>query len=138
MIIDKQMLATTMLATSGSQIVFNDISIPLFGVPLTVITMAAGGALASFAYGEPITSRKKLYILAAVNTFLASVAVGVFPTMLGWAWASPKIAPPLAALIAALCRFAVPAIVEMVPELLRKIFRLDKKEKEIKDEEVSK
>lgn len=106
----------------------NEILTPFFGVPLTVITMAAFGALASFAYGDPVRPRKKLYLLAAANTFLASVAVAVFPEMLGWAWANPKIAPALAALIAAGARFAVPAIVDAFPRIINKILKLDPKE----------
>lgn len=110
----------------------NDILMPFFGVPLTVITMAAFGAFASFAYGEPVRPRRKLYLLALANTFLASSAVAVFPEMMGWEWASPKVAPALAALLAGVSRFAIPAIVDAIPRIINKVFRLDKEEK--KDE----
>lgn len=109
-------------------IVFNDISLPFFGVHLTVLTMAAGGAIVSFAYGDPITSRKKLYTLAAANTFLATVAVAVLPAALGWQWVNPTLEPALAALIAIGARWFVPSMITMIPEFLRKIFRLDKKD----------
>lgn len=109
-----------------SSIVFNDISLPFFGVHLTVITMAVGGAIVSFAYGEPITSRKKLYTLAAANTFLASICVAVLPAALGWEWVNNGLQPALAAMIAVGARWFVPAIITMIPEFLRKIFRLDK------------
>lgn len=110
-----------------NNIVFNDISLPFFGVHLTVLTMAAGGAIVSFAYGEPITSRKKLYTLAAANTFLASIAVAVLPPMMGWGWVNPSLQPAFAAFIAVAARWVVPSMITMVPDFLRKIFRLDKK-----------
>lgn len=107
---------------------WNDLSIPLFGVRVTVIMMAAGGAFASFAYGDAVKPRSKLFTLAAVNTFLAAVTVAVFPAMMGWTWSSPKIEPPLAALVAIGARWFVPAAITMIPEFLRKILRLEKKE----------
>lgn len=109
-------------------LVFNDISLPFFGVHLTVITMAAGGAIVSFAYGDPITSRKRLYTLAAANTFIASVSVAVLPAMLGWEWVNNGLQPALAAFIAVGARWVVPSMITMIPEFLRKIFRLEKKE----------
>jgi hypothetical protein len=121
-----------------SSIVFNDISLPFFGVHLTVITMAAGGAIVSFAYGEPITSRKKLYTLAVANTFLASISVAVFPAMMGWQWVNPELQPALAALIAVGARWFVPSIITMIPDFLRKIFRLDKKIEEVPPQEGEK
>lgn len=108
-------------------IIFNDVSLPFFGVHLTVITMAAGGAIVSFAYGDPITSRKKLYTLAIANTFIASAAVAVLPAALGWEWVQTGLQPALAALIAAGARWFVPAFITIIPEFLRKVFRLDKK-----------
>lgn len=127
---DVPVLAGTALAIGAAATAvgnWNDISIPLFGVRVTVIMMAAGGAFASFAYGDPVKPRSKLYTLAAVNTFLAAIVVAVFPPMLGWQWSSPKIEPPLAALVAIGARWIVPAAITMVPELLRKILRLPPK-----------
>lgn len=127
---DVPVLAGTALAIGAAATAvgnWNDLSIPLFGVRVTVIMMAAGGAFASFAYGDPVKPRSKLYTLAAVNTFLAAIVVAVFPPMLGWQWSSPKIEPPLAALVAIGARWIVPAAITMVPELLRKILRLPPK-----------
>lgn len=118
-------MALAGLATIGN---WNDLSIPLFGVRVTVIMMAAGGSFASFAYGDPVKPRKKLYTLAVVNTFLAAIVVAVFPAMMGWQWSTPKIEPPLAALVAIGARWFVPATIGAIPELVRKIFRLDKKQ----------
>lgn len=112
----------------------NELSVPLFGVPFTVITMATGGALISFAYGEKVKPRKKMYMLAGANAFIATVAVAVLPPALGWSWSSPKIEPALAAGFAIVARWIIPPIIEMVPEIVRKIFKLPPKVKEIEDE----
>ena len=104
----------------------NNLTIPLLGVPLTVVVIAVGGALASFAYGEPAKNRKTLYTLAAVNAFLASLLIAVLPQAMGWAWASPKMEPALAGLTAALLRFVVPPLISLVPDIIKKIFKLDK------------
>lgn len=116
------------VAATAAATGWNDWSVPLFGVRITVIMMAAGGAFASFAYGDPVKPRPRLYTLAAVNTFLASVIVAVVPPMMGWQWSTPKLEPPLAALVAIGCRWIVPQLIVMIPEFLRKILRLDKKE----------
>jgi len=102
--------------------------LPFFGVKLTVLTMAAGGALVSFAYGKRIESRKTLYTLAAANTFLASVSVAVIPAALGWEWVNPTVMPALAALIAIGARWIVPPLIEIVPEFIRKILKLPPKQ----------
>lgn len=116
------------VAATAAAAGWNDWSVPLFGVRVTVIMMAAGGAFASFAYGDPVRPRSKLYTLAAVNTFLASVLVAVVPAMMGWQWSTPKLEPPLAALVAIGCRWIVPQAILMIPEFLRKILRLPPKE----------
>ena len=121
-----------MLATVGS---INHITTPFFGVPLTVLAMAAGGALVSFAYGEPETSRRKLYITAAANTFLAAIFVAVIPRAFGWEWSVPALEPAFAAGVAWISRWAVPNTIKLVPDILRKVFRLDRDEES--DEEYT-
>ena len=104
----------------------NGWSIPLFGVPLTVVAMAAAGATISFAYGEPVRSRRKLFTLAAANTFVAAIAVAVIPQALGWEWVDARLQPPLAGLVAIGARWFVPQFINLVPEMLRKAFKLEK------------
>lgn len=112
-------------ATTG----INGWSIPMFGVPLTVLAMAAAGATISFAYGEPVKSRKKLFTLAIANTFIAAISVAVVPEAFGWSWVSDKLEPPLAGLVAIASRWVVPNFIDLVPEVLRKLFRLEKYDK---------
>lgn len=104
--------------------VVNDISIPLLGVPLTVIGMAAAGAYLSFAYGKPERNRKKLYGLAVANTFLACVCVAVLPQAFGWEWTVPRLEAPLAGLFAFGARWFIPAFVESIPAWIQRILKL--------------
>lgn len=103
----------------------NQISVPLLGVPLTVVTMAIGGALASFGYGEKVESKKKMYTMAGINAFIATICVTVLPGALDWDWVSPKVEPALAAMIAVGARFVMPQLIEMVPKIIKRIFKLD-------------
>lgn len=117
--------SATSLATAAAA-GFNGWSIPLFGVPLTVIAMAAAGATISFAYGEPVRSRRKLFTAAIANTFLASIVVAVLPKAFGWDWVDPRLEPPFAGLVAVGARWFVPQFISLIPEVLRKLFRLEK------------
>ena len=126
----------TGLAALASAGVINDWSVPLFGVPLTVIGMAAAGAYLSYAYGKPESSRKKLYTMAIANTFLATVCVAVLPQWLGWEWTNSKIEAPLAGLFAFGARFAVQPFIDTIPEIIRKLFKLREYSEVNKDEQT--
>lgn len=115
------------LASFGA---INQITTPFFGVPLTVIAMAAGGALVSFAYGESEISRKRLYTTAAANTFLAAIFVAVIPRAFGWSWSVPALEPAFAAGVAWIARWAVPTTIKLVPDILRKVFKLNKEDQD--------
>lgn len=98
----------------------NDLSVPLFGAPLTVMGMAFGGTLASFAYGPSEPSRKRLFTLTVTNTFISTVLVAVFPPFVGWEWVTPSLAPPLAGALAFSLRFIIPSAIELVPKWLNR------------------
>jgi hypothetical protein len=127
------MLPGMSMLALGSFGPINHITTPFFGVPLTVLAMAAGGALVSFAYGEPEPSRKKLYTTAAANTFLAAIFVAVIPRAFGWAWSVPALEPAFAAGVAWMARWAVPTTIKLVPDILRKVFKLNKEDEEYGD-----
>lgn len=120
----------TLMASIGFATIatINDLSVPFLGVPLNVVTVAAFGSIVSFAWGQPIKERKKLYMYALASTFLAATFVAVVPYMMGWEWVKPELQPPFAGLMAAGMRFMVPPFVDAIPEVIRKVFRLDKKE----------
>lgn len=123
------LLGTISLAT------INSASIPFLGVPLNVVTVAAFGAFVSFAWGEPVKDKKKLYMYALASAFISAAFVAVVPAMMGWEWVTPKLQAPFAVLIAAMMRFAVPAFIDAIPELIRKVFRLDSKPREGRPDE---
>lgn len=102
-------------------------AVSLFNVPLTVIGMAAAGALLSFAYdieGEKPMKRSKLYFLVFANTVLASAAVSAFPYAFDWKPMSVGLAGSVALLLAAAARFFIPAFIKLPGELIRKWFKL--------------
>lgn len=101
-------------------------TVPLFGVPLTVVGMSVLGASLGAAYGEPIKDRRKLFTTIASHAFLATVLVAVLPAAFGWEWLNVALEAPAAGAAAFVARFVIP----VVPwgELIRKVLRLDKKE----------
>ncbi len=111
-------------AAAASGLVLNTLPVPMFGVPLTVMCMAAFGSFSSFAYGQPEGSRKRLFTLAIVNTFLATIAVVVIPAWFGWTWVTPEIIGPVAAALGFLARFVIPPAIEAIPATIRGIFEL--------------
>lgn len=104
----------------------NSFTISLFNVPLNVIILAAAGCLLSYAYNEnrEKVSRKKFYFSVLANTFTACAAVSVAPHLLGWSWYSDKMMGSVAFLFALSARFAVPFFFKMVPEIIRRWFRI--------------
>lgn len=102
-------------AVSAQTFGFNDISRPLFGVPLTVLAMAAAGSLIGFAYTPPVESRKKLYTMALANTILAAWFVVLVPAWQGWE-IKPLLLPPLAGITAAANVIVVPMLFGRLPD----------------------
>lgn len=100
-------------------------SVPLFGVPLTVVGMAVLGASLGAAYGKPLEKRRDLFTTVAGHAFLSSVLVAVVPGMLGLAWLTPELKAPFAGLLSFVAKFALP----IIPwgDVIRKVFRLEPK-----------
>lgn len=100
-------------------------SVPLFGVPLTVLGMAVLGASLGAAYGVPLDKRRDLFVTVASHAFLATVLVAVFPKLMGWEVVNATMEAPLAGLMAFAAKFAIPVI--PWGEVVRKVFRLEPK-----------
>lgn len=98
---------------SGEQV--NNLTVPFFGVPLTVLAMAACGAFIGAGYTPPVESRKKLFTLTFANTMFAAWFVVLIPEWRGWS-VSPVAMPPLAGVIAAANCVVVPAIFKRLPD----------------------
>ena len=107
----------------------NNISVPLFAVPLTVIAMAAAGAYLSASQGTPEKKNAKFYLRHLGYLFMSVVSVSVIPNILGWDWVSPRLEGPIAGALAFSARYWVPATLELIPEIVKKVFKL----KEYKD-----
>lgn len=119
------------LAAVGS---WADFVVPGFNTALTTMGMAALGVYLSTASGPPEKDRKKLYITAASNFFMSVIAVTFVPHLFGWDWANSRLEGPLAGAFAYLSKYWLPAVIEAIPDLLRKFTKI----KEYKDEDVSK
>lgn len=107
----------------------NDWSLALFNVPVTVLGMAAAGSILSFAYdvdGEKKMSRNRLYFLAGANAVFAAAIVSLVPNWMGWNWMNHGLEGSLALLMAATARFAIPAFIKLIPEIISRIFKLGK------------
>lgn len=123
---DSGKLGVGMLGLFG---IINDMSVSLFNVSLSVIVLSCTGACLSYAWDmddEKPIPKKQMYKRILAITFFTTAAVAVFPAWLGWEW-TPKLEGSLGLLMAASARFVVPAAVKMVPEVLRKLFRLEPK-----------
>lgn len=106
--------------------VLNQSAISLFNVPLNVIILAASGCLLSYAYDshpEPI-QKKKFYFSVLANTLTACAAVSVIPYLLGWDWYSDKMQGSVAFLFALSARVAIPFFFKVMPEIIRRWFRV--------------
>lgn len=105
----------------------DSVSLYLFNVPVHIIFMAFLGASLSYAFqvdGEAPSPKKKMYVSIAANTVLATAAVAVLPSMLGWDWYSTKVEGSMALLFAAGARWFIPLFIKTLPEIVRKWFKL--------------
>lgn len=96
--------------------------IPFFDVTLGTLGMAVAGSLIAFAYGTPVESRRKLFGYAVGGIFIGLWCAQLVPHVMGWAWYTPAMQPPVAGIFALLSRWVVPLVIEQVPALYRRIF----------------
>ena len=118
-------IAITVTTPAAWAFTVNNWSMPFFNVPMTVVATAALGSLLSYAWGEREEDKGKLYLTALASTFLGVICVTVLPRMMGWDWVDEPSQAPLAGFIAIACRHAAPHTLSLLPEILRKLFRLD-------------
>jgi hypothetical protein len=95
-------------------------------VSLSTVFMAFVGAMLTLAFSDETTKmpKKKLYISMVFFTLMSTAGVAVFPSLLGWEWYNTKLEGSLAFLVAAVSPLAFPIIRTLLPEIVRKWFRL--------------
>lgn len=113
--------AMAALATVATSVVVPGAALPFFDVRLSTVGMASAGSLIAFAYGTPVRNRVKLFGYAIGGVFIGVWLVQLVPPLLGWAWYSPALEPPLAGVVALLSRWIVPFFIEQLPYFLRRI-----------------
>lgn len=94
--------------------------IPFFDVSITTLGMAAAGSLLAFAYGTPITDRRKLYGYAIGGIFIGVWAVH----LLRWRGIDvpEEVSGPIAGAVALASRWLVPLVLENIPILWNRVF----------------
>lgn len=94
------------------------VSLPVWGVPVSVVGAAAFGAGLSLFFGDPIPTRKALFgqILAA-TAFGTAIAV-LTADGTGWSWAQKNIGM-FALMSAAMVRWFLPTVIERGKLLIR-------------------
>ena len=98
------------------------ITLPFFDVTLATLGMAVAGSLIAFAYGTPVEGRKRLFGYAVGGIFIGLWCAQLAPLVLGWAWYTPALQPPVAGLSALMSRWLMPLVIEQVPALYRRVF----------------
>ena len=102
--------------------VFDGSNLPFFNVPITTLGMAAFGSILGFAYGTPVTPRKRLYGYGVGGTFIGVWAVVILPSWLGWKWYDAAMMQgALAGAVALISRFTVPVIIDGLSILVNRL-----------------
>ena len=96
--------------------------LPFFDVTLSTLGMAVAGSMIAFAYGTPVDGRRKLFGYAVGGIFIGVWCAQLAPLVLGWAWYTPALQPPVAGLSALMSRWLMPLVIEQVPALYRRVF----------------
>lgn len=114
-------VATVSTAAASSPVLdaFNSyISLPVWGVPVTVFGAAGAGAVLSLFFGDPLTSRRDLFgqVLAAM-VFGVATAVLVADG-LDWDWATKNMSM-FALMSAAIMRWFLPTIIERGKQFIK-------------------
>ena len=115
----KALSSAAMLAVASSVPGINAWSVPLFGVPLTAITMAGFGAMCSFAWQHGETTRGRLFVIAAASTFVGACSVSVIPELIFGVVVPQNMQPPLAFLCGLVAPWIVPAAKGAIPAFFK-------------------
>lgn len=116
----------------------NIVPLHLMNVTLSTVFMAFVGAMLTLAWSEETKQmpKRKVYVSVLFFTMLATTCVAIFPAWLGWEWYSVKLEGSLAFLFASIGPSMVPILKKLLPEIVRKWFKLEPKKEEKQDENL--
>lgn len=102
--------------------------IPMYftNVPLATMVMAFIGSSLFHAWDDSVRDmpRRKMYVSVLFYAMLSTTCVAVLPSMLGWEWYNTKLEGSLAFMFSVGAPYVVPVVKTLIPELVRKWFRL--------------
>lgn len=112
-------LAVTTAAVAPLGSVFDAyISVPVWGVPVSVIGAAAFGAGLSLFFGDPLPTRRALYGQTLAATFFGAAGAVLSADGMAWAWAQKNLAM-FAMVTAAVIRWWLPSIIERGKQIIK-------------------
>ena len=114
----KAIVGSIAIASASTFPGFNSVSVPFIGVPLTALTMAAAGAVCSFAWSTGTNSRARLFVVATASTFVGAACVSVIPHLFGKTWPA-ELHGPLAFVFGLLAQWVVPATRGAIPTFFK-------------------
>lgn len=115
----------------------NTVPMYFMNVPSSTVFMAFVGAMLTSAWSdEKHESKKKMYLHILFYTMVSTSTVAVLPSLLGWEWYSIKLEGSLAFIFSVAAPTVAPLFKTLLPELLRKWFRLEPKQQERNDENL--
>lgn len=93
------------------------------GISLVALIASAGGSVAAFAYyTEP--NRRKLFALAAANTFFGVALMVLIPLWWGLEPVPEKAEPAVSFVLGAACRWLIPLVIEVAPAWVRRLLNI--------------
>lgn len=94
------------------------VSLPVWGVPVSVVGAAAFGAGLSLFFGDPLPSRRALYGQTLAATAFGTACAVLVADGMNWDWAQKNISM-FALMSAAILRWFLPTIIERGKQLIR-------------------
>lgn len=116
-------LVTASVATGAASApvldIFTDyVSLPVWGVPVSVIGAAAFGAGLSLFFGDPIPTRRALYGQILAATFFGAAWAVLIADGMNWDWAQKNISM-FALSSAAVVRWFLPTVIERGKQIVK-------------------
>lgn len=99
---------------------FDPYLMAFIGVPFTVVSMAATGAMLSFAFGSTEENRLRLFGTAIAATLIGAAAVTAIPHFMHWDQVALTYQPVVGFFYALFARWVMPLMIDVLPMLVRR------------------